>query len=154
MQIANKLNWQNRSIIYLCRSFDQLEHGQDYLKAGPALQIGFLDYTLFEEYPKFYATYKLTEIENHHIYSDNFALSVIDFTQIGLATEKDKKYNIHYWAMLFKATTWEEIKMLASKDEYLNEAANSIFRFNTDEQIRKLCRDREEYHQDLRNYER
>ncbi|MDE6606370.1 MAG: hypothetical protein K2K54_01245 [Lachnospiraceae bacterium] len=44
--------------------------------------------------------------------------------------------------------------MLASKDEYLNEAANSIFRFNTDEQIRKLCRDREEYYQDLRNYER
>lgn len=44
--------------------------------------------------------------------------------------------------------------MLASKDEYLNEAANSIFQFNTDEQIRKLCRDREEYYQDLRNYER
>lgn len=44
--------------------------------------------------------------------------------------------------------------MLASKDEYLKEAANSIFQFNTDEQIRKLCRDREEYYQDICNYER
>ena len=44
--------------------------------------------------------------------------------------------------------------MLASKDEYLQAAADSIFQFNTDEQIRKLCRDREEYYQDIRNYER
>lgn len=44
--------------------------------------------------------------------------------------------------------------MLASKDEYLNAAANSIFQYNTDEQIRKMCMDREEYYQDIRNYDR
>ncbi|MDE6606754.1 MAG: Rpn family recombination-promoting nuclease/putative transposase [Lachnospiraceae bacterium] len=154
MQVANKLNWQNRSIIYLCRSYDALEHGEDYMQLKPAMHIGFLDYTLFKEHPKFYASYKLIEAEDHYIYSDNFTLNVVDLTQIDLATEENIQYHIHYWAMLFKATTWEEIKMLASKDEYLKEAANSIFQFNTDEQIRKLCRDREEYYQDIHNYER
>ena len=65
MQIANKLNWRERSVMYLCRSFDQLNHGQDYLDAKPAVHIGFLDYTLFEEQPEFYASYKLINVKNH-----------------------------------------------------------------------------------------
>lgn len=93
-------------------------------------------------------------MKNHHLYSDNFTLSVVDLSRIDLATEEDKQYRIDDWAALFKASTWEEIKMLAYKDEYLNEASNAIFRLNADEQIRKQCLDREEYYQDLRNYEK
>lgn len=44
--------------------------------------------------------------------------------------------------------------MIATKDEYLNEAAQTMFRMSADDLIRKRCRDREEYYQDLRNYER
>lgn len=154
MQIANRLNWQNRSLLYLCRSFGSLGHGQDYLGMQSALHIGFLDYTLFRDYPEFYVTYKLMNMKNHHVYSDNFVLSVIDLTHIELANEEDKEHQMDSWARLFKATTWEEIRMLASKNEYINEAAGSIFRFNSDEQIRKLCHDREEYYEDIQNYER
>ena len=154
MQVANKLNWKDRSLLYLCRSFDNLRHGQDYLEIQPTIHIGFLNYTLFKDNPEFYATYKLENVKTHHIYSDKFTLCVVDLTCIDLATDEDRKYHIDSWAALFKATTWEEINMIASKNEYLNEASNSIFQFNTDEQIRKLCRDREEYYQDLRNYDR
>ena len=154
MQVVNKLNWSNRSILYLCRSFDNPKHGQDYQETRAAIHIGFLDYTLFKDYPEFYATYKLSNVKNHHVYSDNFVLSVVDLSKIDLATEEDRKYHIDYWASLFKASTWEDIKMLASKNEYLNEASKTIFQLSADEQIRKRCRDREEYYQDLRNYER
>ncbi len=154
MQITNKLNWKERSVMYLCRSFDQLEHGQDYTEARPVIHIGFLNYTLFDEYPEFYASYKLINVKNHQKYSDSITLNVIDLSRIDLATEEDKRYHIHEWALLFKAITWEEMRMLASKDECMNEAAETIFKFNTDEQVRKMCRDREEYYQDLRNYER
>lgn len=154
MQVANKLNWNNRSVLYLCRTFDQLNHGEGYNKAHPAIHIGFLDYTLFDKCPEFYATYKLMNVKKNHIYSDNLTLSVVDLTHIELATEEDKKYHIDSWAKLFKATTWEEIKVLASKDENICEAANTIFQLSADEQMRKWCRDREEYYQDIRNYER
>lgn len=154
MQVANKLNWKKRSVIYLCRSFDDLNRGQDYKEARPAVHIGFLDYTLFHECPEFYASYKLINVKNHNIYSDNFILNVIDLTRIDLASEDDKKYHIDRWAALLKATTWEEIKMLVSDNEYLCEAAETIYRMNADAQIRKQCRDREEYYQDLRSYER
>lgn len=47
MQIANQLNWNNRSLLYLCRSFDSLYHGQDYEEIPAVIHIGFLNYTLF-----------------------------------------------------------------------------------------------------------
>lgn len=154
MQVTNRLNWQNRSVIYLCRSFDSLAHGQNYEEAKSVIHIGFLDYTLFDAYPEFYASYKLLNVKNHQKYSDNITLNVVDLSRIDLATDEDKKYHIDGWAKLLKATTWEEVKVLASKDEDMNEAAETIFMFNTDEQVRKMCRDREEYYQDMRNYER
>ncbi len=52
-----------------------------------------------------------------------FSISVLDLTNIDLATEEDKSYNIDKWASLFKAQTWEEIKMLAEKNESIDEAA-------------------------------
>lgn len=154
MQVANEMNWPNRSILYLCRSFDNPKHGQDYRETMSAIHIGFLDFTLFKEYPEFYATYKLINVKNHHIYSDNFILNVVNLSRIDLATKEDRAYGIDHWAALFKAKTWEELKMIAEKDKDIEEAARSLFQFCTDEQVRKLCRDREEYYQDLRNYER
>lgn len=154
MQVANEMNWPNRSILYLCRSFDNPKHGQDYRETMSAIHIGFLDFTLFKEYPEFYSTYKLINVKNHHIYSDNFILNVVNLSRIDLATKEDRAYGIDHWAALFKAKTWEELKMIAEKDKDIEEAARSLFQFCTDEQVRKLCRDREEYYQDLRNYER
>ncbi|MCM1385967.1 MAG: Rpn family recombination-promoting nuclease/putative transposase [Bacillus sp. (in: Bacteria)] len=131
-----------------------LNHGQDYAEVKPVIHIGFLDYTLFHDYPEFYATYKLLNVKNHHLYSDNLTLSVVDLSHIELGTDEDKEYHIDCWAKLFKATTWEEIKMLAAKDQYINEASKTIFQLSAEEQILKRCRDREEYYLGLRAYER
>ncbi|MCM1426314.1 MAG: hypothetical protein NC118_06875, partial [Eubacterium sp.] len=75
-------------------------------------------------------------------------------SHIELATDDDKEHHIDCWAKLFKATTWEEIKMLAAKDQYINEASKTIFQLSAEEQILKRCRDREEYYLDIRAYER
>lgn len=154
MQVANRLNWHERSVSYLCRSFDSLDHGQDYNMAKLAVHIGFLDYTLFPERPKFYDTYKLLSIHDHEKYSDSLTLCVVDLSRTELATEEDRAYHVNDWAKLFKAATWEEIRMSASIDEYLQEAANTLYALNADEEVRKRCRDRLEYYQDLKNYER
>ena len=103
---------------HLCRSFDQLSHGQDYIDIKPVIHIAFLDYSLFPENPEFCASYQLMNPKNNTLYSSNFTLNVIDLTHIDLATEEDKKFHIDKWARLFKATTWEEVHMLAEKNEY------------------------------------
>ena len=144
MQVENKHNWPDRSLAYLCRSFDQLYRGQEYEEALPVIHIGFLDYTLFPDAPEFYARNMLMNVKNHRIYNDKFTLSVVDLSQIELATEEDKAYNIDYWARLFKAKTWEDIKMLAEKNEYLQEAAQSVYMANAEEIVRQKCRARED----------
>lgn len=154
MQVANQLNWKNRSLSYVCRSFDQINHGEDYNEISPVLHIGFLNFTLFEDNPQFYAKYKFMNTENHQIYSDNLELRVLDLTQIDLATEEDKEYQIDYWAALFKTKTWEGMKMVAKKNEYMEEAAKTVFRMTAEEEVIKRCRDREDYYSDLRSYQK
>lgn len=154
MQLANQLNWKNRSLSYLCRSFDQLAHGQDYGVVYPVIHIGILDYPLFTEHPEFYSTFRLMNPKTMQVYSSHFTLHVLDLTHIELAEREDRAFHTDNWAKLFKANTWEEIKMLASDNESIAEAAKTLFELSADEQIRKRCRDREEYYQDMRNYER
>ena len=145
MQMTNLQNWQERSLSYLCRAFDQLNKGEDYSAAKPAIHIGFLNFSATENTPEFYATYKLLNIKNHELYSSKFDLRVINLTQIELATEEDKLYQIDYWAKLFTAKTWEELKMIAKNNAVLSEATQTLYKLNADELLREQCRAREEY---------
>jgi predicted transposase/invertase (TIGR01784 family) len=78
MQVVNLGNWTDRSLSYLCRTYDSLYKGQNYNEANPVVHIGFLDFTLFADYPEFYATYKMMNIKNYHIYSDKLQLGVVN----------------------------------------------------------------------------
>lgn len=93
-------------------------------------------------------------VKNHRLYSDKFKLSVVDLSQIEMATEEDKAYHIDYWARLFKAKTWEDLRMLAEKNEFLQEAAQSVYIANADEMVRQKCRAREEAERHKRTMKR
>ena len=145
MQVLNEGNWTDRSLSYLCRTYDKLQVGEDYIDSSRAIQIGILDYTLFPDKPEFYAEYRMMNVKTHHIYSDKLQLHVLELSQIKLATEEDKKYGIDRWARLFKSTTWEEIRMIIAENKYLNEAAEEMYRLNAEEKIRQQCWARAEY---------
>ena len=78
-------------------------------------------------------------------HSDKFNLRVVNLKQINLATEEDRTYKIDYWARLFTATSWEEMKELAQNDAFMDSALQSIYESNADEITRQKCRAREEY---------
>ena len=86
----------------------------------------------------------MLNVKNHLVYSGKFVLSVVNLNQIELATEEDKAYGIDYWARIFKAKTWAEIKMLVKDNEYMQEAAESLYVANADEIVRQQCRARED----------
>lgn len=117
----------------------------------PAIHIGFLDFTPFPEVPEFYATYKMMNVKNHHLYSSKFTLGVVNLTKIDLATEEDKAWKIDHWARLFKATTWEELKMIAKENEAMQEASETLYSMHCEETIRGMARAREDYNR-LHNY--
>jgi predicted transposase/invertase (TIGR01784 family) len=154
MQVINEHNWPDRSLSYICRSYNNLEAGEDYMFVRPAVQIGILDFTLFPEYPEFYATYQFLNVKNHTLYSDKLRLSVLDLNQIKLATEEDKLYGLDTWAALFKSTTWEEIHMLAKDNEIITEVADTVYKLTEDKNIRMQCEAREDYYRRMRANER
>ena len=86
-------------------------------------------------------------IKNYHVYSSKFVLSVIDLSKLELATKEDESSGLAYWVRLFKANTWEELKMLKNNNDYLKEAleeaAKAIYMANADEIVRQKCRARE-----------
>ena len=146
MQVVNEHNWPERSLGYLCRCFDSLNEGDAYDEARPACQFAFLDFVLFKDSPEFFARYMLQNVKNHRIYTDKFQLGIVDLTNIELATDEDKSRGLVFWAELFKAQTWEDLRMLATEDKNIDRAISSVYQLTEDERIREQCRQREEYY--------
>ena len=142
MQMSNEYNWPERSISYAARSFDQLNSGEEYKEVLPVHSIGFLNFTLFEDQPEFFATYELRNKKTGHLYSSKFSIHVLDLTRIDLATAEDQNYEIDRWAKLFKAKTWEELRMIAKNNPDLLQASNDLYTVNADEIIRQQARAR------------
>lgn len=154
LQVRAQGFWNDRSLAYLCRIFDNLEKGENYFDIRPAYHIGILDFTPFPEHPEFYATNKIMNVQNHYIYNDKFSLNVLDLNQIHLATDEDKQWKLDYWARLFKSTTWEELKMLAQQNDIFMETCETIFQKNQDRNARYWCEAREEAERIARSVER
>ena len=85
------------------------------------------------------------EEKEHYAYTNLIEIHVVDLTNIGLATESDKRYGTDKWAALFKATTWEELKMLAAKNPAIDEAVEVVYEVSEDEKIRQRIEAREDY---------
>jgi septal ring factor EnvC (AmiA/AmiB activator) len=73
--------------------------------------------------------------------------------QIHLATEEDKAHGLDKWASLFKAKTWEELKAMAETNEYISEAAQTMYILSSDKRIIEQCRRRNEVEQEHKYYE-
>ena len=145
MQVRFQDFWADRSLGYLCRTYDNLTKGDNYKNSPTAIHIGIIDFDLFPEHPEFYSTYKLVNVKNLQTYTSKFRLGVLNLKQIELATEEDKEFKIDYWAKFFKAKTWEEIKMLAEKYPIIADAAVSIHEMTAEEKIRAICETRADY---------
>ncbi len=145
IQVLDEKNWTERSMIYLCRTFDNLEKNVPYTDVKPSIHIGLLNYTLFHDHPEFCSVYSMMNVKNHNIYSRKFLLYVIDLTQIELATEEDKQYQVDLWARFFTAGTWEDIKMLAKRNPIFKEASEAICKLSRKERIRLEYEAREDY---------
>ena len=154
MQMSNEHNWADRSLSYLCRSFDQLYQGETYSVAKPAMHIGFLNFHPFPDFPEFYATYKLINEKNGMVYSDKLSLSVIDLKHIELSTDEDKESLVDAWAKFFIATSWEEVIMIVEHIPHLEAAAQTLYEANADEATKRKCRARRDYYKQVNTTEK
>jgi len=138
--------WINRSLLYLCRIFDNLKAGENYGKILPSMQISIVTKDIFSDAePEFYAHYLLKNTKSGHVYTGNFGLNVLYLNHLDLATESDKKSGLHYWARAFLAETWEDLKSLAAGNSMIREVAESMCNVNADDSKRTLAEAHQKY---------
>lgn len=150
LQLIDYGNWPERSVGYLCRSYDNLNRGDDYIDTKPAIHIGILDFTLFEDYPEFFASYRLLNVKNHNDYTSKFQLYVLDLNHIELATQEDLDSERDVWARLFQAKTRGDLMRIAQQCEELKPVIDKMDVLMADDAVR-LQYDAEET---LRNREK
>ena len=144
--VVDDLKWINRSILYLCRTFDNIGTGEDYENILPSMHISILPKDLFSDAPpEFYACYYLKNVGNGHIYSTNFALHVLYLNHIDLATESDIENDLAYWAEAFLARTWEDLKALALKRPVLKEVAETMYTVSAEQHERTMMEAHQKY---------
>ncbi len=148
MQILNQGDWSERSLYYLSKNYAQLKRGQTYKDILPVTHIGIVDFSPFPENKQFYSEYYLRETKTNHKYSDKLCIRMLNLTQIENVTDEERQSTLYQWAKLFRATTWEEIKMLANKDSSISEFTSTLYEMSEDEKIYQQCLARERYERD------
>ena len=147
--------WINRSLLYLCRTFDNIERGEDYTLLMPAAQISIIDHDLFpDESPEFYAQYLMTNRKTGSYYTSNFKLNVLYLNHIDLATQADIDNHLVEWAIAFQASTWEDLKALAVHTPEFKEVAEMVFDVDADVSARTYAEAHEKYLHDLATHKK
>ena len=150
LQVYKQTHWISRSLLYWARAYDNLKSGQGYDMLLPAYHIGILDFTLFEDHPKFMAQYQILDVEDGYLYSDKLCIKVLDLMQLERAKlEPGTNKKLLKWASIFKAETLEELEQLASGEEVFENMVVTMRKLSEDEKIRMQCEAREDYERSL-----
>lgn len=150
LQVVKQSSWVERSITYLGKTVNHLEVGDDYEKMLTTVHIGILDFELFEGETLFYSRNVLMDEETHRIYSRKIGLNVLCLKNIEYATQRDRESGLYYWAKLFEAETWEDLKAIAGGDVRMSDVVMTLAELSEDEKIRMQCEARERYEQMVR----
>ena len=103
-----------------------------------------------EEFPEeLYLDYFFVNRKTNHIYSDKVSIRMLQLNQLGNEEDEANMPDLYHWAQLFRATTWEEIAMLAEKNESIREGIVTLKELSEDEKIQMECEARERLRRDF-----
>ena len=74
---------------------------------------------------------------------------MLQLNQLGNPEDEENMPEIYYWARFFKATTWEEIQMLAQKNENIQKSILTLKELTADEKAKMQMEARERYRRDM-----
>ena len=85
----------------------------------------------------------------NHIYSDKVSILMLQLNQLGNSEDEASMPELYHWAQLFRAETWEDIHMLAEKNESIREGIVTLHKLSEDEKVQMECEARERYKMDI-----
>ena len=145
LQVINYNDWPERSLQYLCRSFDLLNKGQLYSDSKTTIHIGILSFALFPDFKEYFSSFRMMSEGSHKVFTDKFQLYTLCLPNLKHATKNDASFRRDMWGRYFKVKTWEELKAMADVYPVIEETAEEVYKCITDEAIRRRIEAREDY---------
>ena len=147
MQVKYFEYWDERVLYYLCSIFtDQLYEGDDYDKLEKCIHVSILDFNHFED-DICYRKIHLRDDETGKIYSDKLELQMLELSK--LPPDVKSGEDVLAWMYFFSGENKEELETMAKKNEYIEEAYNTLVKLSADEEKRREYKAREKA---LRDY--
>ena len=158
LQLYYDRDWINRSLLYLCRTFDSSLAANDkdlrkYERLKPTTLVAIIDKNICFPEKEFYSTYQLLNVKSHHPYSSHLTIKVLNLSHIELATDDDINSGLLGWAKIFLANTWKDISRIVEEYPFLKEVAMVMYEANADIKKQSLMRAHEEYLMRVRSAE-
>ena len=106
-----------------------------------------MNYSLFPEHKRFFAKYTPRDEEGFE-YTNKLRFYVLDLTQIGAATDEQKRQGLVEWARAFRANSWAEVNEIDNSG--VKEAAKTMQVIMTNPTEREMIRMRQDAEIDRR----
>ena len=118
--------------------------------------MGILDNRIFfRDDPRYtdalYSEYRMLNVKTHTEYTGKFSIRVLSLKNIENASEEDKKdpNGVYWWAKLFASRSWEELKMVAEKNERMKSFVGTVRQLSAEERVAQVCEARRRYLSDV-----
>ena len=98
-----------------------------------------------------YSEYRMLNVKTHTEYTGKFSIRVLSLKNIENASEEDKKdpNGVYWWAKLFASRSWEELKMVAEKNERMKSFVGTVRQLSAEERVAQVCEARRRYLSDV-----
>ena len=98
-----------------------------------------------------YVRYRMMNVKTHTEYTGKFEVRVLSLKNIEHASEAEKEEpnGVYQWAKLFAAQTWEELKMVAEKNERMQSFVGTVRQLSEEERVAQVCEARRKYLSDM-----
>lgn len=131
IQISYYKTWSDRTTFYLARMLtEQTGINKTYSNIKKCIGINLLDFN-FTKDERFYKSYHIREDKTNELFTDIMEWHIIEMRKLPKEEDGTALYN---WTKFIKSENKEEMKMLAEKDNSINEAYKHLEIISQDKQ--------------------
>jgi len=124
IQLAYMKTWAERSVFYVAKMLtDQTEIDRKYSNLKKCIGISILDFNYIKETDRFHTCYHMREDSDNIKYTDILECHVIELPKLPKVSDGTSLYD---WIEFLNCEDREEFKMIAQRNDYLNEAYKQL----------------------------
>lgn len=135
MQVAYFAYWEKRILFYLAKMYTgQLKKGESYEALKKCIHVSILDFIHFPEDEECYRVIHFCDKQSGKMYTDLLEIQILELKK--MLPERKEENGVVDWMQFFNGKSRKEFFDMAKKNEYLDEACNTLMELSADEQKR------------------